>query len=220
MDRMTTELAGKPRGTGHITPDFELEGRMLDVKTLAASRNPHSYYRRAAVRAHNATPVDRRSSAVNADYLLKAHKNDVKYVGTAVNDRTGPLETRVKHAGVVVGVAVGAFGEASTEVHDLLTRCAEKIGEARFRELEVETPEDAVAVVKAELYREWGVAFSRWRVLTMLGQLDALGPGAGLVRAEKDRRNCAARLHNAAVASRTCRARHFRHGANFTFDKC
>ena len=31
MDRMTTELAGKPRGTGHITPDFELEGRLFET---------------------------------------------------------------------------------------------------------------------------------------------------------------------------------------------
>ena len=61
---------------------------------------------------------------------------------------------------------------------------------------------------------------SRRSAASLAKAVEALGPGAGLVRAEKDRRNCAARLHNAAVASRTCRARHFRHGANFTFDKC
>ena len=107
-----------------------------------------------------------------------------------------------------------------TEVHDLLERCAEKIGEANFRELEVETPDEAAAVAKAELRREWGVAFSRWRAISVLKLLDAVGPGGALARAEKKRRKRAKWLHNAAVASRTCRARHCSYASNWMFDKC
>ena len=217
---MVDELAGKPRGTAQITPDFELDGRLYDVKTLAASRAPSSHYCRSAILSPDTTPVDRRSMRVNSDYLRHAHKTDVKYAGTAKGDRTGPLESRVKQNGVIVGVVVGAFGEASAEVHDLLARCAEEIGEARFRELEVETPQEAVAIVKAELYREWGVAFSRWRAKSLFALLDAVGPGGAARRARKEKSKYNARLENAAAASRSCRARHYNHTANYMFDKC
>ena len=61
---MVDELAGKPRGTAHITPDFELDGRLYDVKTLAASRAPSSHYRRPAILSPDTTPVERRSTAI------------------------------------------------------------------------------------------------------------------------------------------------------------
>ena len=67
--------------------------------------------------------VDKRAGELNAEYLAKAKHTDQAYCGTA-RDTTGPVERKLGSLGRVHGIVIGAFGEASDDLHSLLHHLA------------------------------------------------------------------------------------------------
>ena len=68
--------------------------------------------------------VDRRARAVPAEYATKARSVDQRFCGT-FPEQQGPVELRLRSYGDVKALVFGTWGEASTDVHSLLTACAD-----------------------------------------------------------------------------------------------
>ena len=73
--------------------------------------------------------VDKRAGELNAEYLAKAKHTDQTYCGTP-RDTVGPLELKLGSLGRVHGIVVGAFGEASDDLHSLINHLA--VSRVRF----------------------------------------------------------------------------------------
>ena len=67
--------------------------------------------------------MDKRAGELNAEYLAKAKHTDQAYCGTP-RDEIGPVELKLGSLGRVHGIVVGAFGEASDDLHSLLHHLA------------------------------------------------------------------------------------------------
>ena len=67
--------------------------------------------------------VDKRSGELNSEYISKARAADQMYCGTEVGT-IGPVETKLGSLGEVRGIVVGAFGEGSEHLHNLIHHLA------------------------------------------------------------------------------------------------
>ena len=68
---------------------------------------------------------------------------------------------RVRGYPPVRGLVVGAYGEASADVHALLKLAAAKKAETAFKEMGSRTPIEAEATLILSLRRHWGLTFVR-----------------------------------------------------------
>ena len=73
------------------------------------------------------------------------------------------------------GIVVGAYGEASADVHALLKLTAAKKAETAFKEIGSRTPIEAEATLTLSLRRHWGLTFvreyARMRLASLRGVL-------------------------------------------------
>ena len=67
--------------------------------------------------------MDKRAGELNAEYLAKAKHTDQMYT-------VGPVELKLGSLGRVHGIVVGAFGEASDDLHSLIHHLA--VSRVRF----------------------------------------------------------------------------------------
>ena len=73
--------------------------------------------------------MDKRAGELKAEYLAKAKHTDQTYCGTP-RDTVGPVELKLGSLGKVHGIVVGAFGEASDDLHSLIHHLA--VSRVRF----------------------------------------------------------------------------------------
>ena len=125
--------------------------------------------------------VDKRAGELNAEYLAKAKHTDQTYCGTP-RDTVGPVELKLGSLGRVHGVVVGAFGEASDDLHSLIHHLA--VSRVRFagpqvgRRGQVRTEEAEIALTISLLRKSLSVWAVCSQAKLLLGRLDVLGPGA------------------------------------------
>ena len=91
-----------------------VQARLLEVKTIMGK----SRYNSAATRDVRA--VDTRAANLHNEYARKLHQKDVNWCGTA-EDEKGPMQTVLESHGQLRGLIFGSVGEASKEVHELIT---------------------------------------------------------------------------------------------------
>ena len=60
--------------------------------------------------------MDKRDGELTAEYIVKARSTDQQNCGSAPGT-IGPVETTLSSLGDVKGLVVGAFGEASEDLH-------------------------------------------------------------------------------------------------------
>ena len=126
-----------------LVPDFKIQGEqgegdvLCELKCMSASASRYPHNPRDGIRA-----VDRRADGLSADYARKAVKVDQEYGGTPVPGQripgapapprvVGRVEARLLTFGRIHGWCFGAWGEASSEVHELVQRLATST--CRFR---------------------------------------------------------------------------------------
>ena len=73
--------------------------------------------------------MDKRAGELKAEYLAKAKHTDQTYCGTP-RDTVGPVELKLGSLSRVHGIVVGAFGEASDDLHSLIHHLA--VSRVRF----------------------------------------------------------------------------------------
>ena len=103
-----------------IPEEGNLVPRLHEIKIISSSKTRYTVHREGqeATRA-----VDKRAGELNAEYLAKAKHTDQAYCGTP-HDAIGPVELKLGSLGRVHGIVVGAFGEASDDLHSLLHQLA------------------------------------------------------------------------------------------------
>ena len=68
--------------------------------------------------------MDKRANMLQGEYRRKARDADRIY-GGHIGENVGPVERKLLQFGDVIGLVVGAFGEGSEDLHDLVQQMAE-----------------------------------------------------------------------------------------------
>ena len=177
--RITIPVEGNP------TPSLH------EIKVISSSKtrySPHSQGQEAD------RAVDTRSGQLHHEYVLKARNTDRLYCGTPA-DITGPVETKLGTMGEVKGIVVGAFGEGSQPLHDLVHHLAVSrvrvAGPQVGRRGQLRAEKAEIAITTSFLRRSLSVCGVKGQASTLLQRLDMLGPSAA---AAVRRRNAALQL--------------------------
>ena len=118
---------GRTRQT--MVPDFKItveeaggrnEQRLYELKVISSC--PTRYGRNPKP---NARAVDRRADLLQNEYAKKARKADTKYGGTPEGE-TGRMERKLLNFGRVRGLVIGAWGEISEDLKNLMQIMADK----------------------------------------------------------------------------------------------
>ena len=125
--------------------------------------------------------------------MAKARQTDQIYCGTA-QGTVGPEERKLGSLGKVYGIVVGAFGEASDDVHSLIHHLA--VSRVRYagpqvgRSGQVRSNEAEIALTTSFLRKSLSVCAVRGQARVLLGRLEVIDPGGA-----------AAAVHNAPAVN-------------------
>ena len=72
-------------------------------------------------------------------------------------EESGPISQRLAGYGRIRGLAFGAFGEASADVHELLRVLATSQASRDWARMGCRDYDEAVAMISRTLYRSWGL---------------------------------------------------------------
>ena len=176
--RLDGEPARKRQG---LVPDFLVyapqahegpsQACLLELKTLhyGTSSYAQSEQRCDAVRC--------RARAIGGEYANKARAIDERYCGTPQGE-LGPVRRQLLSYGPVRGLVFGAWGEASSDTHDLLHLLAKQGARVRWRDMG--SPDEAAATgcLAWLLRRRLGLAALRENARLKLDRLAFVGRGA------------------------------------------
>ena len=146
------------------------------------------------------------ASQLPQEYLKKARTTDRQYCGTPP-DTTGPVERKLASMGEIKGIVVGAFGEGSQPLHELIHQLAisrvRVAGPQIGKKGQLRSEQAEIAITTSFLRRTLSVCGVKGQSSTLLGRLETLGPGtAAAVR----RRNNALQLERTWAALRRSHA--------------
>ena len=126
--------------------------------------------------------VERRQTKVHTEMHTSARKTDRKYnpLANLQDGAMGPVQAYLHTFGRVRGLVVGAFGECSTDVHELI-RAMSAIGAQRgWRTMGARSLKDAASALKRNAVRSIGIEAVRGharlkldRLAWMTGDMDA-----------------------------------------------
>ena len=135
--------------------------RLLDVKTYHLTKR--NYVKSAIREPVRCAPIKLRGDKVATDYVTTARKIDRAHGGVAANDTTtvGPVEAKLASYGPTIGLAFGAFGEASPGVEALVAGIGDAIGCQDMSVLGEDGVDHACAVARWQIRRAW--AMTHWR---------------------------------------------------------
>ena len=138
-----------------ITPDLRVrvadDGLLevhYDAKVVHVGVSTYADTNGAA--AARGAAVNSRARRVVGEYKRHARRIDEHCAGTHAGD-DGPVLRRLREVGIT-GLAVGAFGEASDDAHELLGLVATTGAAERWRDAMAPSP-----LVEAQLRRVWGL---------------------------------------------------------------
>ena len=83
------------------------------------------------------------------------------------------------------GLAFGAYGEASADVHELVHVLATTCSARQWARMGSRDPQEAAATLKRSLYRSWGLMAVRGQARLKLMGLSHVGTGAAAARARR-----------------------------------
>ena len=171
------------RSTQHsITPDARVQlapgdDAYYDVKTVHV--NGARYPDTNGIDAARGAAVETRARAVPGEYERHARDVDAACCGVPRGAGDGPVLRRLRELGPVRGLVVGAFGEASADVHSLLAMCAGSGSFLRWRGAMARGPAVYRSQLIVQLRRVWGVHFARVNARLKLARVHS-AQGRGL----------------------------------------
>ena len=176
------EDANLQRGQGRqgLLPDFRLEfpsplgqpeHRLAELKIIGAVK---TWYPRKGNCARRKKGVERRKDELQEEYRKPLAALDRMYHGTQGGE-VGPLVRRLQGYGQLQGLVVGAFQEASKDLHALLDTLADSklraMGLARGRE----GTEQERAIILAGLRRKLSMAAAKANSACLLDRVSRVG---------------------------------------------
>ena len=161
-----------------MVPDFMLgvtsptggkENRLAELKVLncCLSRYPPG---------NRAKAVDRRANLLQGEYRRKARNADRIYGGHN-SDNIGPVERKLLQFGDVIGIVVGAFGEGSEDLHDLIQQLAESRARSMGLRRGRESSEAELGIIVGQIRRALSTTFVRAQAQCLLMRMNCLGQG-------------------------------------------
>ena len=120
--------------------------------------------------------VDRRAGLLQGEYRRKAREADRKYVGQNP-DQMGPVERKLLQFGEVIGLVVGAFGECSEDLHELIQRMAENKATMMGLRRGSETSDVEVGKMVGQIRRTLSTTFVRAQAQCLLLRMNCVGKG-------------------------------------------
>ncbi len=127
---------------------------LFDVKTVSPGKRYHV--------ADTSTVADKRASEVSPAYYRVARALDIKHNGTQPGT-CGPVEARLREfgqLGKVIGIAIGAYGECSSDVYALRDFIACKMSSMRA-DGTIHNNRDFVGMSRKTITRKWGLSIHR-----------------------------------------------------------
>ena len=108
------------------------------------------------------------------EYNRKARKIDQDMLGA---EDKGPVERRLGEFGDLIGLCFGAWGEASTDVHELIQTLAES--RLKFQGLKTGKPrsKQELGIIVGQIRRRLSSAAIKAQVECLLSKIHQVGPG-------------------------------------------
>jgi hypothetical protein len=143
---------------------FDFVETLFDVKGLGISES--SGYLSFRAGSSDIKPVIRRSLKVHTEYVRAARGLDAAYHQGTPAGQEGPVLSRLLSFGAasgpkkgrVVGLAIGCFGELSSEFGELCTFIARNMAVEHLQYYDNKTPEEALNMFRSKIQRAWGNA--------------------------------------------------------------
>ena len=120
--------------------------------------------------------VEKRASLLPNEYRRKARDADRLYGGHA-NEVSGPVERKLLQFGDLYGLVVGAFGEGSQDLHELVQKLAESKVNAMGLRRGREGLEEEIGVVVGQIRRSLSTTSVRAQAQCLLSRMNCVGPG-------------------------------------------
>lgn len=163
-----------------LVPDFRLEMpsitggteyRLAELKIISCC---DTWYKPSA--SSNTRATEKRAKGLQMEYHRKAKKVDHDLLGVAAGEK-GPLERRLDEFGNLIGLCFGAWGEASTDVHNLIQTLAE--AREKFQCLKEGRPrsKQELGLIVGQVRRRLSLAAVKAQVDCLLSRIHQVGPG-------------------------------------------
>jgi len=170
-------LAAPQRKRQGLVPDYLVtlpQGLESLMELKVIGRGPSHYASGDVSRCH---AVAARAQAIPTEYRRKALRLDHQLCHSS-GGVPGPISRKLAGYGRIWGLAFGAYGEASPDVHELLSMLAATYASRHWVRLRAQDPEDATAALSRALYRSWGLMAVRVHARLKLAGLAQVGAGA------------------------------------------
>ena len=162
-----------------LAPDFKFpsgwgaegEARLAELKVISCCR---SHYANLMM-GQEKSPVQVFADSQTSAYLGKAKHADKEFVGVPEGQQ-GPVETRLRGYGDIIGMVFGAFGEASEAVHEFVQVVAK--ARAAGGPGKGAGPKGEVAKLVGQVRRQLGVAAVKAQAKLLLERLQLVGQKA------------------------------------------
>ena len=121
--------------------------------------------------------VDKRASGLPADYRRKAREAD-RESRAASGDERGPVERKLDEFGDLLGLVIGAWGEASEGVNTLIDQLAASRLSSQERTRGKPGNKQELGLITAQIRRRLSLAAVKAQVECLLSRLHQVGPGS------------------------------------------
>ena len=163
-----------------LVPDFRLEMpsgtggteyRLAELKVISCCDTWYKPSKSANTRA-----TEKRANGLQIEYHRKAKKVDQDLLGVGEGEK-GPVERRLDEFGNLIGLCFGAWGEASTDVHNLIQTLAES--RLKFQGLQAGRPrsKQELGLIVGQVRRRLSLAAVKAQADCLLSRIHQVGPG-------------------------------------------
>ena len=122
--------------------------------------------------------MDRQADLLQGEYRRKARDVDRGFVGVEEEQMVGPAERRLAEFGDLQGLVVGAFAEASEDLHNLIQAMAESRvagADLQRNQQQAATAREDMSVVVGQLHRRLSMAVVRANSDCLLSRILLIG---------------------------------------------
>ena len=120
--------------------------------------------------------MNRRANQLQSEYRRKAKEADRIY-GNHINDQAGPVERKLLQYGDLYGLVVGAFGEGSQDLHELIQLLAESRVRAMGLRRGREASDEELGIIMGQIRRSLSTTSIRAQAQCLLARLNCIGHG-------------------------------------------
>ena len=181
-----------PRTRQGLIPDFFIndDNYLVDIKAMSVCPSRYGADKFKNNKKHEA--VRTRQKGVHAEYHRKASKIDREY-NNHESTQSGPVSIRLAQFDRIRVFACGAFGEGSSDLHDLCAAIAKKAAVTKFQDMGARSTEEAYSRALRYVYRVIGMEMMKGAAMLKQRRIGVARGGSASAKQATARRQQAAR---------------------------